>query len=91
MVAALMRKAQWRAQVIQSEIKEKPMNKSNQSATSLKIFINHVISNLEVTPAEYRDIIDLAHNDGVIDKEEKTLLSQFQLIISNGAIKRVRD
>lgn len=31
-----------------------------------------------------------AHEDGHIDKEEQTLLSQFQSMISNGTIKRVR-
>lgn len=67
------------------------MSKSNQSATSLIAFINQVISDMGVTPAEYLDIIDLAHNIGIIEKEEKTLLFQFQPIISNGAVKIVRD
>lgn len=66
------------------------MKKPSQSATSLKSLISHAISDLEVTPAEYQEIMDLAHDDGVIDKEEKVILAQFQQMISNGTIKRVR-
>jgi uncharacterized protein YutE (UPF0331/DUF86 family) len=70
-------------------IEEKPMKKTNKSATSLKALIQHAISDLEVTPAEYQAIMDLAHDDGVIDKEESALLSQLQQMISNGTVKRV--
>lgn len=66
------------------------MKKPSKSATNLKAFINQAISDLEVTPAEYQAIMDLSQDDGVIDKEERTLLSQFQTMISNGTIKRVR-
>ncbi len=66
------------------------MKTPSQSATSLKTLISHAISDMEVTHAEYQEIINLAHDDGVIDKEEKVLLSQFQEMISNGTVKRVR-
>ena len=66
------------------------MKKPSQSATSLKRLINHAIFDLEVTQAEYQEIMNLAHDDGVIDKEEKALLSQFHEMISNGTVKRVR-
>jgi hypothetical protein len=66
------------------------MKNSSQSATNLKALINHVIFDLEVTSTEYQEIMDMANDDGVIDKEEKALLSQFHEMISNGTVKRVR-
>jgi uncharacterized protein YutE (UPF0331/DUF86 family) len=66
------------------------MKKVSQSATKLKDLIKHAIDDLEVTPAEYQKIMDCAHEDGHIDKEEEVLLSQFQSMISNGTIKRVK-
>ncbi len=66
------------------------MKKPSQSAMNLKALINHVILDMEVTPLEYQEIMDLAHDDGVIDKEERALLSHFHEMISNGTIKRVR-
>nr|MBF0221894.1 hypothetical protein [Desulfobulbaceae bacterium] len=66
------------------------MKKPSLSATDLKHLINHAISDLEITNTEYQEIMNLAHADGVIDKEEKALLSHFQQMISNGTVKRVR-
>ena len=39
---------------------------------------------------EYNKIMDCAHDDSHIDKEEKALLSQFQQMLSNGTIKRIK-
>lgn len=66
------------------------MKKASQSASGLKELIKHAIDDLEVTPDEYQKIMDKAHEDGHIDKEEQALLAQFQSMISNGTIKRVR-
>ncbi|MCB2216543.1 hypothetical protein [Desulfofustis glycolicus] len=66
------------------------MKKVSASASNLKELIKHAIDDLEVTPEEYKNIMEHAHEDGHIDKEEQTLLSQFQSMISNGTIKRVR-
>lgn len=66
------------------------MKKVSESASKLKDLIKHAIDDLEVTPAEYEAIMDCAHEDGHIDKEEEALLAQFQGMISNGTIKRVR-
>jgi len=66
------------------------MEKPSKSASNLKEFINQAILDLEVTPDEYNKIMDCAHADGHIDKEEKALLSQFQQMLSNGTIKRVK-
>ncbi|MBU1341522.1 MAG: hypothetical protein KKE44_03780 [Proteobacteria bacterium] len=66
------------------------MEKPSKSASTLKELIKHAIQDLEVTPDEYQKIMDCAQDDGHIDKEEKTLLSQFHGMISNGTIKRVK-
>lgn len=66
------------------------MKKPSQSAGTLKELIKHAMGDLEITPAEYNSIIDCAHEDSNLDTEEKALLKQFQAMISNGTIKRVK-
>lgn len=66
------------------------MKKPSKSAPNLKELINHAIQDLEITPDEYNKIMDCAHDDSHIDKEEKALLTQFQQMLSNGTIKRVK-
>jgi uncharacterized membrane protein YebE (DUF533 family) len=66
------------------------MQKPSKSAAGLKELINAAISDLEVTPEEYQRIMDHAHDDGHLDKEERALLAQFHEMINNGTIKRVR-
>lgn len=66
------------------------MKNPSKSASKLRELINHAIQDLEVTPDEYQKIMDLAHDDSHIDKEEKALLSQFQGMLNNGTIKRVK-
>jgi uncharacterized protein YutE (UPF0331/DUF86 family) len=67
------------------------MKKPSSSATSLKELINHAISDLEITPTEYQQIMDYANDDGKIDKEEQALLAQFHAMLNNGTLKRVRE
>lgn len=66
------------------------MKKPSESASELKALIKRAIADLEITPAEYDAIMQQAHDDGTIDKEEQTLLAQFQQMIGNGTIKRVK-
>lgn len=66
------------------------MKNPSKSASNLKELINHAIQDLEVTPDEYNRTTNCAHDDSHIDKEEKALLSQFQAMLSNGTIKRVK-
>ncbi|WP_028319229.1 hypothetical protein [Desulfobulbus elongatus] len=66
------------------------MKKVSESAGDLKKLIKHAIADLEVTPSEYQQIMECAHSDGHIDKEEQALLAQFQTMIANGTIKRVK-
>jgi len=67
------------------------MKKPSSSAISLKELITHAISDLEITPGEYQQIMDHAHADGHIDKEEEALLTQLHAMLNNGTIKRVRE
>jgi hypothetical protein len=67
------------------------MKKVSESAGDLKKLIKHAIEDLEVTPTEYQQIMDCAGADGHIDKEEAALLAQFQTMLANGTIKRVKD
>ena len=67
------------------------MEKPSKSASNLKELINHAMLDLEITPDEYNKIMDCAHADSHIDNEEKALLSQFQQMLSNGTIKRVKS
>jgi len=66
------------------------MEKPSKSAGSLKDLINAAISDLEITPQEYQQIMDHAQADGHLDKEEQALLAQFHAMINNGTLKRVR-
>jgi hypothetical protein len=66
------------------------MEKPSKSAAGLKELINHAISDLEITPDEYNKIMEHAHADGHLDKEEQGLLAQFHQMLNNGTIKRVR-
>lgn len=66
------------------------MEKPSKSASSLKELINEAISDLEITPQEYQQIMDHAEADGHLDKEEAALLAQFHQMINNGTLKRVR-
>jgi hypothetical protein len=66
------------------------MKTPSKSASNLNKLIKQAIRDLEITPDEYQKIMDCAHDDGHIDEEEKVLLSQFQAMLSNGTIKRVK-
>jgi hypothetical protein len=62
----------------------------SKSAHGLKELINSAISDLEVTPDEYRLIMEHALEDGHLDAQEQALLAQFHDMINNGTIQRVR-
>lgn len=66
------------------------MEKPSKAAGTLKELINAAISDLEITPTEYQQIMDQAQADGHLDKEEAALLAQFHQMINNGTLKRVR-
>ncbi len=66
------------------------MERPSRSAGNLKELINAAMSDLEITPDEYKRIMDHAQADGRLDREETALLAQFHEMINNGTLKRVR-
>jgi tellurite resistance protein len=53
--------------------------------------ISKAIKDLELSHSEHQNIVAMAHADGLIDPQERQLLSQLQEMIANGTIKKVRD
>ena len=43
-----------------------------------------------ITNSEYEEIMRVANKDGIVDDHEQRLLSQFQRLLENGTLKRVK-
>lgn len=65
--------------------------KSSNSAVKLAEMFNKAIEDHVITTAEYEEILHLAHEDGVIDPEERALLSQLQEMIADKTVRRVAE
>lgn len=63
--------------------------KPSDSARKLAENINRAIEDQVITNSEYEEIIHIANEDGVIDPEERALLSQLQEMISDRTVRRV--
>ena len=63
--------------------------KASSSARRLAESINRAIEDHEITNAEYEEILHIANEDGVIDPEERSLLSQLQEMIADKTVRRV--
>jgi len=63
------------------------MSVTSSSATKLKAMIDEAISDEKITPVEREQIMMLADEDGIIDNQERALLTQLQDMIQSGAIK----
>ncbi len=62
------------------------MNISND-ANRLRELIDKAIEDHKITPEEYDQIINLATEDGHIDRHEKVLLEQLYEMIENKTVK----
>lgn len=60
-----------------------------QSGRRLLERVKSAMEDLEITTSEYREIIEMAHEDGRVDAQERAVLAQFNQMISDGTIKRV--
>lgn len=60
-----------------------------KSGEKLEEVIKRAMDDHVVTNSEYQEIINLAHQDGLIDRHEQLLLSEFKKMISQGFIERV--
>ena len=64
---------------------------SGETGGKLAAMIKKAIEDGKLTNTEYDQILATAHEDGVIDAQEKRLLSQLQEMLSNKTIVRVPD
>jgi len=63
--------------------------KSN-SAQKLRTMIEKAIEDHRLTRDEYDMILHLATEDGIVDRQEQTLLEQLQDMLENKTVKFVR-
>ena len=64
--------------------------KLTKSGLELKELIEKAIEDCVITNSEYAEVMKMANKDGVIDAHEQQLLSQFQGLLANGSLKRVK-
>jgi hypothetical protein len=60
-----------------------------KNGEKLEEVIKRAMDDHVVTNSEYQEIINLAHQDGIIDQHEQLLLAEFKKMISQGFIERV--
>lgn len=64
---------------------------SGESGGKLAELIKKAIDDHRITNFEYERILALADADGVVDAQERRLLSQLQEMLANKTIERVPD
>lgn len=64
---------------------------SGETGAKLAEMIKKAIDDHKITNSEYERILALADADGVIDAQEKRLLSQLQEMLSSKMVVRVPD
>ena len=64
--------------------------KLTKSGLELKELVEKAIKDCVITNSEYAEVMEMANKDGVIDDHEQQLLSQFQGLLANGSLKRVK-
>jgi hypothetical protein len=62
--------------------------KTSSSAKILAEAINRAIEDHIITTSEYEEILRIANEDGIIDPEERALLSQLQEMIADRTVRR---
>jgi tellurite resistance protein len=64
---------------------------SGETGGKLAEMIKKAIEDGKLTNSEYEQILALAEADGVIDRQEKRLLTQLQEMLTNKSVVRVPD
>lgn len=67
------------------------MQRSGETGGRLSAIIKKAIQDGRLTNSEYDEIMAIANSDGVIDKQEKNLLTHLQELLSNKTVVRVPD
>jgi uncharacterized protein YutE (UPF0331/DUF86 family) len=62
---------------------------SSRSAQQLSEVMNKALQDHVLTTSDYEEIMRIAHEDGIIDPEERALLSQLQEMIADKTVRRV--
>lgn len=60
-----------------------------KSGEELAAVIKKAIDDHVITNAEYEEIIELIHKDGVIDAHERVLMQELKNMIADKTVKRV--
>ncbi|MBN1534315.1 MAG: hypothetical protein JXA20_16705 [Spirochaetes bacterium] len=61
------------------------------SARRIADIIKAALETQVITSSQYEAIVNIAHEDGHIDRQEQAVLSQLHRIISEGSLRRVPD
>lgn len=67
------------------------MIRPSASAKKLSDTIKAAIADHRITTSEYHDILEIVHQDGVVDAEERVLLEELHRLIENGTVKQVAE
>lgn len=65
-------------------------HKVSDSSIRLRERIEKAIEDERITREEYEEIINIATEDGVIDKHEQALLSELQQMIEDRVVRFIR-
>ncbi len=58
----------------------------SKSGEKLRLLIHQAIEDGKITAEEYDAIIELSHEDGHVDHQEKALLKELQQLIENKTV-----
>ncbi len=64
--------------------------KLTKSGLELRDVIEKAIKDHVITNSEYEEIMKVADKDGMVDDHEQRLLGQFQGLMENGTVTRVK-
>ncbi|HQP38166.1 MAG TPA: hypothetical protein PLI95_23440 [Polyangiaceae bacterium] len=67
------------------------MIRPSASARKLSDRIKEAIADHRITTLEYHEILEIVHEDGVVDAEERALLQELHRLIENGTVKQVAE
>jgi DNA-binding ferritin-like protein len=69
---------------------KKKIMKLTKSGLKIRDVIEKAIKDHVITNSEYEEIMRVAQKDGMVDDHEQQLLGQFQGMLENGMVKRVK-
>jgi len=64
--------------------------KLTKTGIELKEVIEKAIGDCIITSSEFEEIMKIADKDGVLDDHEQRMLNQFQTLLENATLKRIK-